>query len=511
MTDPRHSAAAFRQIGVLHDSGSMAGLGDGDLLARFGGGPGEGAEAAFSALVERHGPMVLRVCRSGLRDPHDADDAFQATFLVLARRAASLRVADSLGPWLHGVACRVSAGARTSGRRRARLAAEVAGARRLEATPRDDLGPALHEEIDRLPPRFREAVVLCHLEGLTHEEAADRLACPVGTVRSRLARGRDRLRRALARRGLAPAKAHEDSTSPAVPFALVVAATRAALDVPPMGLLARLLAPPSQGVLAMMSAHPIKIVALLGLVAGGLACGLNATAGRERPPAPSSPAEGRAADGAAHQIPEEGRFAAMEGRIRDLERKIEAIQAPKAALRPVGGDAPPLRRVRPRVDDALAGRVYVSPGQVVKKGDPLVEIRSIELARSKNAHQAAFVRWDHDRKYLEARRALAKEGRITAMVWAETQNDEKRSRLEYLFSGQRLTDLGLSDPEIDKLLANFGDDFHTKGSPPADELRDLSTITITAPVDGRVTEVGVEPGNYYSVKDVMVIIEVARP
>ena len=198
--------AVFRQVRMLYGAGPVGGIADGQLLERFRAGDGEVAERAFAVLVERHGPMVLRVCQKSLRDPHDAQDAFQATFLVLVRKAATVRAHDSLGPWLHAVATRVAACARAAdARRRAheRMAA-VKATSHAEAEGWDDLGQVLHEEIDRLPGTYRAAVVLCDLEGLTQEQAAHRLGWPAGTVRSRLARGRGRLQARLTRRGLAP-------------------------------------------------------------------------------------------------------------------------------------------------------------------------------------------------------------------------------------------------------------------------------------------------------------------
>jgi RNA polymerase sigma-70 factor (ECF subfamily) len=199
----------LRDLGAVFGAGSVAGLSDAQLLERYRGrrGGDTAAERAFEALVVRHGPMVLAVCRSLLRDPHDADDAFQATFLVLVRRAGELWVDGSLGGWLSSVAYRVSLRARADARRRSsreRLA-DVEPACNPPAF--DDSAAVLQEELRRLPERFRVALVLCALEGRTHEEAARELRWPVGTVRSRLARGRDRLRDRLVRRGLAPAGA----------------------------------------------------------------------------------------------------------------------------------------------------------------------------------------------------------------------------------------------------------------------------------------------------------------
>lgn len=196
----------FGRLRTLFEAGTLGGLADGQLLKRFAARDGAAAEAAFALLVERHGAMVLRVCRSILADSHAADDAFQASFLVLAQKAGSLRARDDIGPWLYQVAYRVSSCARSAAARRRRhelaAAEERAGATHVE-TP-EDVGPIVHEEVNALPDRYRAAVVLCCLEGRTHAEAARRLGCPVGTVESRLARGRERLRVRLARRGLSP-------------------------------------------------------------------------------------------------------------------------------------------------------------------------------------------------------------------------------------------------------------------------------------------------------------------
>ncbi len=153
-------------------------------------------------LVLRHGPMVLRVCRNLLQDPNDAQDAFQATFFILVRRCGSIRRLDSVGSWLYGVACRVAARARVGAARR-RAVEERAASRVVEAvepsegdeTDREELGPIVQEEVRRLPEKYRAAVVLCYWEGLTQEQAAVQLGIPLGTVRSRLARARDLLRR----------------------------------------------------------------------------------------------------------------------------------------------------------------------------------------------------------------------------------------------------------------------------------------------------------------------------
>ena len=248
-----------RYIRMTFNVGTVGDLTDGQLLERFTAQGGETAELAFTALVERHGPMVLRVCRSVLRDPDEAHDAFQATFLVLVRRAGSLWVRDSLGPWLHQVAYRVASCARSAAarrRRHERRAAELAGPAVCEES-RDDLGDVLHDEVNRLPWGCRAAVILCYFEGLSPEQAARQLGCPVGTVQSRLARGRERLRSRLTRRGLAPAVgalgagvAAEAPGSP--PAALVEATIQAALPLAAAGVVSGSVIQLTQGVLRSM-------------------------------------------------------------------------------------------------------------------------------------------------------------------------------------------------------------------------------------------------------------------
>lgn len=185
--------------------GTATGENDDRLLERF---LANRDESAFAALVARHGPMVLGVCRRVLRDEHDVEDAFQATFLVLARNARTIRRSERVGPWLHGVARRVAVRAKVNSARR--LARERSG---IDVEPSGDASPSrdpertelraiLDEELNGLPESLRAPLILCYLEGLTHDQAASRLSQPVGTIRSRLSRGRERLRVRLARRGV---------------------------------------------------------------------------------------------------------------------------------------------------------------------------------------------------------------------------------------------------------------------------------------------------------------------
>lgn len=177
------------------------GAGDGRPLERF---VAARDEPAFAALLERHGPMVWGVCRGTLPNAADAEDAFQATFLVLIRKAASIVRPERLGPWLYGVALRTARKARAAAARRRRHQAGRPPPAPSGPPRDDDLGPVLDEEVRRLPERLRAPFVLCALEGQTNEEAARQLGCPVGTVQSRLSRARGRLRARLTRRGWAP-------------------------------------------------------------------------------------------------------------------------------------------------------------------------------------------------------------------------------------------------------------------------------------------------------------------
>ena len=279
--EKRRSAQALRHMRTLFGVGAVGGLSDGVLLDQFSSGHREGAEAAFATLVERHGPMVLRVCRGVLGDSHDVHDAFQATFLVLVRKAGSLWVRDSLASWLHGVALRVASKAKVAAaRRKAHRApgAEVATAARGGNTP-DELVTALHDEVERLPAKYRAPIVLCYLEGLTHEGAATALGWPVGTVRGRLARARDLLRSRIVRRGLAPSaeafaailSAEEASAAP-LPESLVQAVL-ALVAERSAGVAPAAVAALAEGVLRMMTMAKLKtasILVLFGLVALGL-------------------------------------------------------------------------------------------------------------------------------------------------------------------------------------------------------------------------------------------------
>jgi RNA polymerase sigma factor (sigma-70 family) len=173
------------------------------LLQRYTSGR---EEAAFAALVRRYGPLVLGVCRRVLLHEQDAEDAFQAVFCVLARRAGAVRNRTAVGTWLHAIAYRIARKARAARGRRPMSATNLPDIPAPQGSPEwvwRELRPVLDEEVNRLPEKYRRAFILCYLEGRTNEQAAAQLGCPLGTVLSRLARARERLRGRLTRRGLA--------------------------------------------------------------------------------------------------------------------------------------------------------------------------------------------------------------------------------------------------------------------------------------------------------------------
>jgi RNA polymerase sigma factor (sigma-70 family) len=288
-----------RSIQTLFKDGTTSGLSDAGLLDRF---LRQRDEAAFEALVVRHGPMVLEICRTVLGDAHAAEDAFQATFLVLSCQARSIQRRDSLASWLFGVARRVAIRAKCDAARRHSLARTLA-----ERPARvEDRGPgafdpaALHEEVDRLPEKYRAPIVLCYWQGLTYEAAAQQLGCPVGTLSVRLKRAKDRLKTRLTRRGatvpagLLAAGAAAPASSATFSIPLAEATARAALrcsaaNTVVAGAISATVSTLTHGVLNSMALTKLKIIALfvgsLSLVAvsGTTIVGQQASTGRAKP------------------------------------------------------------------------------------------------------------------------------------------------------------------------------------------------------------------------------------
>jgi len=204
---------------------------DRDLLCAFAE---RADEPAFAELVERHGPLVLGVCRRVLADHPDADDAFQATFLVLAKKAGSVRRPERLGNWLYGVALRCARRVRSARREREQPMSDLPAPASRDADW-SDVRPVLDEEIGKLPDKLRTVLILCELQGVERAAAATRLNIPEGTLSSRLARAKDTLRRRLVKRGIVLSAAGtglmlaQAAAIAAVPPALTAAAVLASV------------------------------------------------------------------------------------------------------------------------------------------------------------------------------------------------------------------------------------------------------------------------------------------
>jgi RNA polymerase sigma factor (sigma-70 family) len=312
----------------LAAAGQARELPDHDLLERF---VACHDEAAFTAIVERYGRLVLGVCRRTLRSEHHAEDAWQATFLVLARKAASIRKRDSLGCWLYGVANRVARKLRADIRRRAAQDVTTAELPRPDTTGeitwREGLA-VLDEELGRLPATYRSALVLCYLEGRTQDEAARELGCSLGALRGRLERARESLRTRLLRRGVVLPAALlgttllSTQTSEAVPPSLAIATVKAAATLGTGQAVASVVpahvATLTHGVLKAMLMSKVQAFLALGIAASLLGIGAavlpgivrsepQGPAGKETPAVPPGLlAQGRAGAGSERSLSRPG-------------------------------------------------------------------------------------------------------------------------------------------------------------------------------------------------------------
>jgi RNA polymerase sigma factor (sigma-70 family) len=284
MTATRSLTSSLQHLGGLLLASDVAGLSDAELVGRFAQ---RRDEAAFTALVRRYGTVVLGVCRRVLRHEQDAEDAFQATFLVLARNAASVQRAGAVGNWLYGVAYNVARKAKAMRHRRTVKEREAAARQRPEAQAAvlDDLQEILDQELHALPDKYRSAVVLCDLLGLTIREAAGRVGCPQKTLGTRLRRGRSLLAGRLTRRRVAISAAAlavvlSRSATAATPLPLIATTVQAAIGFAAgsTAAVSPAVAALTQGVSSVMLPKTLKsvvllacaVVALAGLSAGSL-------------------------------------------------------------------------------------------------------------------------------------------------------------------------------------------------------------------------------------------------
>jgi RNA polymerase sigma factor (sigma-70 family) len=329
-------------------------------------------EAAFAVLVRRYGPMVLGVCRRLLRNPDDAEDAFQVVFLVLVRKAHALGNRDLLANWLYGVAYRTALKARAQRARRQtreRAVAELPGTGTAEDAAAD-LREVLDEEVRRLPEKYRLPIVLCYLQGATLAEAARELGWPAGTVSGRLARARDLLRARLTRRGLAPTAALAEAVlsqpaPAAMPTSLVQATLRSALALAAGpghagGTLSAPVATLLKGVLDAMFVTKLKLAALVVLTFAATGAGTwalaqsNRTAPPHREVAGPPPAPPAAAREDPPEVPPKDVPAMDATRVKELLDAMKASDKLKALLKEQHEQA--LTCYTSRWEEFLAGR-----------------------------------------------------------------------------------------------------------------------------------------------------------
>ncbi|HLJ97341.1 MAG TPA: sigma-70 family RNA polymerase sigma factor, partial [Gemmataceae bacterium] len=283
-------ASALEQLRAMVHAKACEELSDRQLLEQF---LIQREEAAFVALLQRHGPMVLQVCRRVQGNDHDAEDVLQATFLLLARKAGSIRKPESLASWLHGVAQRLAMKARSQESRRQaieRRAADMRSTGQVSDATWRELQRTLDEALRHVPEKYRLPLVICYLEGKTQEEAARQLRCPLGTVRSRLARGRERLKTVLERRGVCLSAAAltaglaASAPSATVPPLLIQTTARAAIAFGAGKAAATLVSARAaalvEGGLKIMLTTKIKIVTTVLLTIGTLGLGAGAIATR---------------------------------------------------------------------------------------------------------------------------------------------------------------------------------------------------------------------------------------
>jgi len=443
-------------------------LSDAQLLSRFAG---KGDEAAFEALLRRHGPLVLGLCRRLLPNPSDADDAFQATFVVLARKATSIRRRSSVASWLYGVAYRVARRARTRVARQHLSERQVGDVRRSDELA-DQQGPSsadadptlravqhelqqeLDAELQALPEKYRAPLVLCYLQGKTNEEAARELGWPVGSISRRLTKARDLLRGRLSERGLAVpgvllASVLSEQRAPTVPSALLEATLRTAKSFP-AGQASAVAAPAitlAHGALSAMKATKMKIAAVV-LAAIGL---LGASAGVFL--------YGAAAD----------QPAAVPQAVPAAESpRPPGLPAPPAALGDLQGDPLPkhararLGSVRFRQGDAVASVRYLPDGKTLVSVGSDQALRFWEAGTGKELQRFTGL----------AVRALSPDGQSLATVQynqsilvIDTTTGKERCRIGAVQAGEGMDQAnGLFFSPDSKLIAATVYDPNGKGS-----------------------------------------------
>jgi RND family efflux transporter MFP subunit len=470
----RQLAGVFSQIQQMAAGG--CGPSDAQLLERF---VAARDDAAFELLVRRHERLVFGVCRRMLPDFRDAEDAFQAVFLALARKARGIARREALAAWLYRVAFRTAATARAKWARDAVRLRPLTAASNKSAPiePSQEISACLDEELRRLPERLRAPTILCYLEGRTVDEAARELGCPRGTVASRLARARARLRWRLTRRGLsvpsvAVAAVISAEVSAAETHALVGSAVRvvqwwnAGQGPARDGISARVIAL-SHEVLRAMSIKKLTNVAVLVIAAAGLLL-IGGTLGLQRD------------TGAAEPDKSQQRKPAAE---KPLTEKDAPSPARPLVSRPQLRDAAPFEEFRGRLEPALAidvparasGRlenINCKAGANVKKGQVLFEIES-------TIPKENLLKAEANLMVAEAKRRAS-----------ETDTKRLRALAQNKAVSQEELDRALSTVEIDQASIQIARIDIERAK------RELDATRVTAPCDGTVARIQINPGSH---------------
>jgi RNA polymerase sigma factor (sigma-70 family) len=442
-----------QHIRRLADADAGAAPSDAQLLGRF---VGQRCEEAFTTLVRRHGPLVLRVCRQLLADAHDAEDAFQATFLVLVRKAGAIGRRELLAGWLYGVAHRVAARVRVQAtRRRGRelsSADSLAAATSPDAATRELWG-MVHEEVQRLPAKYRQPVVLCYLEGKTLEEAGRLLDWPRGTVSGRLARARDLLHRRLTRRGVAVPAAGgvallaAGPSSAALPGDLLRGTVAAALvfaaGSPTAGVVSTSVISLAEGVLQTMFAAKLKIIGivLVVLLAVAVTVGAGVAASRRNEPVPVN------VKNLAAEQPEPPKREKEPEKIADEPKDFEPALVKMKPLADDPKDDPLHKLMKERFNAALT-EVHVGY-QRVEAGQGTVEVFFDAAARLKLAGLEMYDDPKEKIALLEKYVELAKEVEriMKARFEAGKAGEDDVQRVRYFRADAEIALLRLKNPK----------------------------------------------------------------
>jgi RNA polymerase sigma factor (sigma-70 family) len=489
------------------DAFQAEGKTDGQLLREF---LARRDEAAFAVLVRRHGPMVYGVCRRVLGNVSDAEDAFQAVFLVLARKAASLAARPVVGDWLHGVARRTALSARrTDARRRAREQ-KMARPEIQAAEERNDWMPLLDEELGRLPPIYQQTLILCDLEGKTRKEAARQLGIPEGTVATRLTRGRSLLARRLARRGvevsgvtLATVLGGETSSGVAAP--LVAATTRAATfattgGAVSSGLISARVALLTEGVLKAMLLSKLTRMTLAVMLVAILALGAGLL---DYHPALGRPLGQERRGNELRVSPE---IAAHLG-VRTVEATSRGGKP--LVLRQVGTlnfDNDVLFSVRSRFPGEVTAIAKVKDGEKtrplrygdkVKKGQLLAVLTSRDLGERKAALVDALCKLHLSQATLDRLRKLWEEGALPKAALNGAEKQLQADANARLTAERTLRMWKVTDEEVQELRHEIDHILKNAGKRDAKKEARWARVEIRAPADGTVVEKNAHVGDVH--------------